>query len=285
MAALIHMVWRGKWDKVVTVFANTGEENEETLEFVRQCDGRFGFNTVWVEAVVHPGRTGTTHRVVDFTTASRKGEPYKDVIEKYGIPNQEWPHCTRELKTRPMYSYLDSLGWERGTYQTAIGIRADEARRRSKTAKKKGIIYPLMDMQPTTKPEVNEFWVNQPFRLNLMGYEGNCKWCWKKSSRKLFTIMSDHPERFDFPERMEEMYGQVGAEFGKPETTYTHRVFFRGELSTKALREVFAVNKDALERAENDAIILPSGRRLALDAEPGGCTETCEPDFEEELPA
>lgn len=277
MAALCNMVWRGKWDKVVTVFANTGEENEETLEFVHQCDRHFGFNTVWVEAVVHPGRKSSTHRVVDISTASRKGEPYEAVIQKYGIPNSEWLHCTRELKTNPMKSYIKSLGWKKGEYQTAIGIRADEAKRRSKTAKRRGIIYPMMDMQPTTKPEVNEFWLSQPFRLNLMGYEGNCKWCWKKSARKLFTIMSDNPERFDFPERMEEQYGTVGAEFGKPETKYTHRVFFRGELSTKALREAFAANKDALERAEDDAILLPNGKRLALDDEPGGCGEICEP--------
>lgn len=285
MAALCHMAWRGKWDKIVTVFANTGEENEETLEFVHQCDRRFGLNTVWVEAVVGKGRTGTSHRIVDISTASRRGEPYEAVIQKYGIPNQEWPHCTRELKLRPMKSYIESLGWEPGTYEAAIGIRADEPKRRSKTAKKNGIIYPLMDMRATTKPEVNEFWMSQPFRLNLMGYEGNCKWCWKKSARKLFTIMSDNPERFNFPEKMEERYGTVGAEFGKPETKYTHRVFFRGEMSTKALREAFAENKDSLERAEDDAITLPSGMQLSLDVEPQGCVDACDVNFEEALPA
>lgn len=35
----------------VRVFANTGFENEATLEFVRDCDNYFGFKTVWVEAV------------------------------------------------------------------------------------------------------------------------------------------------------------------------------------------------------------------------------------------
>ena len=282
MAALIHMVWRGDWDEVVTVFANTGRENEETLEFVHQCDRRFGFNTVWVEAVVHPGRKSTTHRVVDISTASRKGEPFEAVIAKYGIPNADWPHCTRELKLRPMLSYIESLGWERGTYDTAVGIRADEAHRRSKTAKKNRITYPLMDRQPTTKPEVNEFWLNQPFRLNLMGYEGNCKDCHKKSARKLFTIMADHPERFDWSERMEEQYGHVGAEFKKPvPPPYTKRVFFRGYLSTKDLRAAYAACKDTLERAENDAVALPDGRRLRLDEEPGGCVESCEVNFEE----
>jgi hypothetical protein len=33
------------------VFANTGQEREETLEFVKQCDDHFGFGTVWIEGV------------------------------------------------------------------------------------------------------------------------------------------------------------------------------------------------------------------------------------------
>lgn len=283
MACLCNLAWRGKWDKVVTVFANTGEENEETLEFVHQCDRRFGFNTVWVEGEIQPGRKGTTHRIVNISTASRKGEPFEAMIQKYGIPNDDWPHCTRELKLRPMQSYIASLGWEPGSYETAIGIRADEAHRRSKSAKANGIIYPLMDMQAITKPEVNEFWLSQPFRLNLMGYEGNCKWCWKKSLRKHLTIMEDHPRRFDFPERMEGLYGTVGAEYRKDTPAVNPvRVFFRGHTSTKDLRAAHAAGRASLDRAEDDSVVLPDGRRLPLDVEPGGCVETCEPNFEEQ---
>lgn len=275
MAALCNMAWRDQWDKVVTVFANTGEENEETLEFVHQCDRRFGLNVVWVEAVVHPGRKSSTHRIVDISTASRKGEPYEAIIQKYGIPNRDWPHCTRELKLRPMQSYIESLGWERGTYETAIGIRADEPRRRSATAKQNGIIYLLMDKQPTVKKEVNKFWMSQPFRLYLTGYQGNCKWCWKKSEAKLLAIMDEAPEKFDFPERMEAAYGTVGAEYEKAEPAKNERrVFFRGHTSTIDLRALYANRKAAgtLEDVVDDALALP-------DEDP--CVESCEVDFEE----
>jgi hypothetical protein len=288
MAALIHMVWRGQWGDVVTAFANTGQENEETLEFVQQCERRFGFQTVWVERnAAGSVRKGDAHRIVDISTASRNGEPFEAVIQKYGIPNQDWPHCTRELKLVPMKSYLRSIGWEPGTYDTALGIRADEARRRSKSAKENRIIYPLMDMRPTTKPEVNEFWMSQPFRLNLMGYEGNCKTCWKKSLRKLLTIMDDNPRKFDWNEQMEAKYGTVGAEYRKDTPAKNERrVFFRGHMSTKDLREVHAHAKfmGTLERAEDDAIQVPStGELFQLDAEPsdGACTESCEVNFEE----
>lgn len=110
------------WDEIVVVFANTGQENEETLEFVHHVETYYEVSIIWVEAVVHKGRKACTHRIVDFRTASRKGEPFENVITKYGIPNQAWPHCTRELKERPIHSYVASLGWKKGTYATAVGV-------------------------------------------------------------------------------------------------------------------------------------------------------------------
>ena len=91
-----------KYNNVVTVFSNTGQENEETLEFVKNCDDKFGFNTVWVEAEVNPSKgKGTTHRIVNFDTASRDGRPFEDVIRKYGIPNQTWQILFQDLIDEP----------------------------------------------------------------------------------------------------------------------------------------------------------------------------------------
>lgn len=45
MTQMLLTKWRRKYDKVVVVFANTGEENEATLDFVCQCDIAFGFDT------------------------------------------------------------------------------------------------------------------------------------------------------------------------------------------------------------------------------------------------
>jgi len=207
---------------------------------------------------------------VDFATASRKGEPFEEVIKKYGIPGPEWLHCTRELKLQPMRSYLNTI-WEPGTYDVAIGLRADEAGRKNINQDKTRIVYPLLDWEFITKPHVNEFWMKQPFRLQLTGYQGNCKWCWKKSMRKHMTLMSENPRMFDFPERMEEMYGL--------DKSGVQRVFFRKHLSTKNLREIYEANKDTLQKAEDDSITLPNGDLFPLDLEPGGCIESCEIDF------
>jgi 3'-phosphoadenosine 5'-phosphosulfate sulfotransferase (PAPS reductase)/FAD synthetase len=73
---------------IVCVFANTGQENEETLEFFEKCDKEFNLNLVWVEAVINPEKgKGVRHKIVNFDTASRNGEPFEDAIKKYGMVN------------------------------------------------------------------------------------------------------------------------------------------------------------------------------------------------------
>lgn len=146
------------YKEVVTVFANTGQENEETLEFVDRCDRAFGLAVVWLEAEVNPVHgEGTGCRVVDFGSADRDGRVFESVINKYGIPNQDYPHCTRELKGNPIRAYLRSIGWRVGAYDTAIGIRLDEIDRMSVKASEQRLIYPLVSRFPSKKPHVNEF--------------------------------------------------------------------------------------------------------------------------------
>src|SRR5687768_16003487 len=63
------------------LFANTGEENEETLRFVDQCDKYFGLNVIWVEGVSNPEYgVGVTPVEVNHETASRDGEPFESMI-------------------------------------------------------------------------------------------------------------------------------------------------------------------------------------------------------------
>ncbi|TIN83066.1 phosphoadenosine phosphosulfate reductase family protein [Mesorhizobium sp.] len=264
---------RAEYDDVRCVFANTGQENEQTLEFVERCDKSFGLNVVWVEADVSPIHgDGTRHTVVDFVGADRTGAVFESVIDKYGIPNQDYPHCTRELKGNPIRSYLRNIGWQIGTYDTAIGIRTDEIDRISATAKEQRLLYPLVSRFPHTKPMVNAFWEKQPFRLELKGYQGNCKWCWKKSLRKHLTIITETPEAYDFPERMERDKAECGAGDAR-------RVFFRGHRGVADLRRLAATTK--FTPASDDARQYQPGLfDFDMDAA-SGCEETCEVEFGE----
>jgi hypothetical protein len=213
------------YENIVFVFANTGLENEQTLEFVERCDMKFGLKLHWVESLVWQGeRKGTGYTLTDYEHAKRKGEPFTAVIQKYGIPNQATPHCTRELKQAPINSFAKV--WFNGeSYHTAIGIRKDEIDRINAKAKEMGFIYPLINskMIPSNKPMVNIFWRSMPFRLELKGYQGNCKTCWKKADRKLFQIAKENPSAFDFMNEMEQM-GH-------------NKVFFRNNRSAKQILE------------------------------------------------
>ena len=183
------------------VFANTGKELEETLIFADKCDKELGLNLVWIEAVINPEKgKGTGYKIVDFETASRKGEPFKDLIAKYGLPSKLYRHCTRELKEIPIHKFArEILG---SKYETAIGIRADEKHR---LKEKPGYVYPLAELNVDEK-FIRNWWDKQCFDLNLKDYEGNCDLCFLKSKRKKLTLVSERPEIANWWDEMEEQY-------------------------------------------------------------------------------
>jgi hypothetical protein len=266
--------------EMLVVFANTGEENEETLEFVKKCDEILDFNTTWVEAKVHHGeRRGTSHNIVDFESASRNGEPFEEVIKKYIMPSPSAPLCTRELKTSPITSFVKKeAGWNK--FYTAIGIRVDEFDRMSVHKEKLRYIYPLCELNPKTKPEINAYWNDMPFRLELKGYEGNCKVCYKKSLRKLITIAKYNPEKFDVFKKFEEKYDHFAPE-SKPQLEERFPLrFYRNYLSVDDILEMakkpFIEAKDDSEQIDFQQRLFDNEFDIDLD-QGSGCEETCEP--------
>lgn len=228
----------GATHDIATVFSNTGREDPRSLDFVHECDQRFGWGVVWVEAIVDMTQgIGAQHRVVDYQTASRDGRPFEDYIRKYGIPNMVSPKCTGVLKENTIHHFArHGLMWKSKSYDTAIGIRADEAHRVSKSAKENRYIYPLVDAG-LTKADVIKEVRSWGFDLMLNEHEGNCMDCWKKSFRKLCTIALENPERFDWTRRMEEKYSthKVTAANKSPDGK---RLFFRG---FKTVDDIFAM--------------------------------------------
>ena len=191
-----------KYEKKLIVFANTGKEKEATLRFVNECDKRWNLGVVWIEAdVTQEKGTGTEPKIVTFETASRNGEPFRDVISKYGLPSKKFRHCTRELKEVPIHKYARRvLGKD---YLTAVGIRADEPHR---LGKKPNYIYPLAEMG-FTEEIIRRWWDKQDFNLELKDYQGNCDLCFLKSKRKRLTILAENPSISEWWQAMEETYG------------------------------------------------------------------------------
>jgi len=156
MAKLIFELPKYKKFKKLVVFANTGKEKEKTLKFVNECDKAFKLDVVWIEADVnHKKGKGTDYKVVSFETAKRNGEPFEEVIQKFGLPSKYYRHCTRELKEVPIHKFAKSIF--EGEYLTAIGIRADEKHRLGSDPKK---VYPLAEMG-IDELIVRNFWDRQ----------------------------------------------------------------------------------------------------------------------------
>ena len=250
----------------IFVFANTGLEHEKTLEFVNECDKRFSLNLVWLEAVIDPRpNKGTTHKVVDFQTACRDGVVFEGMIEVYGIPNKDWPHCNRELKITTIESYQKSLGFKK-SHKRAIGIRSDEADRMDIKGIKSGkIIYPLIKWMPITKAEIRHWWAEQDFDLQIDVHYGNCVTCWKKSDRKLMTIAKQEPERFDFYRRMEKDHKFSG--YGDDP-----RVFFR---EFKTVDDIFLEAEKPFKEFKDNMPELQQRLFDPIDYS-NGCSDSCE---------
>lgn len=220
-AFMAQWLWKHKQDEyeMLFVFANTGQENEETLQFVDKCENEFGFKINWIECDVKDGKgNGTSFTLTNFKNAKRNGEPFEQVIKKYGIPNPAFLHCTRELKMNPIKAFAKSI-WGKEKYYLAIGIRVDEFDRMNDKFRELRIIYPLISEIPMTKPKINFYWKQQSFRLNLKGYQGNCVTCYKKSDKKLFQIAKENPSAFDFFDKMEQEYGNGQQIFRQNRTT------------------------------------------------------------------
>jgi len=180
------------------VFANTGKEKEETLEFVRDCELNWGIKISWIESdlSLKLKPRGANYKEVDFETASRNGEPFQKVIQKYGIPNRVSRFCSGIMKKEIIQQYMKDKGYKKWT--TAIGIRADEPDR------VREYWYPLYEIG-VTKQIVDLFWERQSFNLMLKPHQGNCDLCHLKSMSKRKKILQENPKIAEWWIKMEEM--------------------------------------------------------------------------------
>ena len=207
-----YMLWRvlqanqGLPEEAIVCFANTGKEEEATLEFVRDCEKNWGVEIHWIEY----RNSEQKFERVSFETASRNGEPFEALIHhRKMVPNTRARFCTAELKIRAVRRYIQSLEWEE--WQNMIGIRGDEQRRAVKMQADSKSETPVMPLHRAgvQKRDVLEFWSNHPFDLQLpivngetMG--GNCDLCFLKSLPKITTLVAQKPERAIWWAKMED---------------------------------------------------------------------------------
>ena len=197
-SAMMAKIMLDNYDRedMVFMFANTGKEMPETLDFVNECDKNWNLGLIWIEYDMQHG-----YKVVGYETAARAGEPFGQLIEKRKyLPNTVTRFCTQELKIRPMKKYLISIGQKNWT--AAIGIRYDEQNRYRRLKGNSGkdrwdYIFPLYDFK-ITKKEVYDFWNSQSFDLGIPSEHGNCDFCFMKGLAKKVSQARKMPERLDW---------------------------------------------------------------------------------------
>lgn len=192
-------------DDVYVVFANTGKETEETLEFIKECGDRWDIHIYWLEHYFADERPKHRTKEVTFETAARNGEPFERLIDdrKY-LPNPVTRFCTSELKIKVMERFMRSKNYD--DWDNVLGLRYDEPRR-AISAKKADYqkwtnITPLYDAQATID-DVLEFWNNNDFDLKLPAYNGktlggNCDLCFLKGQKTLTQLIKEQPHRAEW---------------------------------------------------------------------------------------
>ena len=190
-------------DRCKVLFANTGREMPETLDFVQRISDTWSVPITWLEYTRRDNKVG--FNVVNHNSASRSGEPFDTLIYKPYLPNVAKRFCTEELKVRTMKRYLVSCGWKR--WINTIGIRADERHRVKESRDNRWINwYPLYEGGDTNE-DVMSFWKRHSFDLEIMKGAGNCDGCFLKSEATLAAMFREHPDRMAWWTAMEKKIG------------------------------------------------------------------------------
>lgn len=237
-------------ENVEIIFCNTGKEHPATLDFVRDCQENWGIDITWLEYRYSPERRGGRkdprhhHVVVDYDTASRKGEPFMQLIRaKWKCPSIDKRFCTIELKIKTIERYCRrELGWKKHT--VLLGMRYDEPHRIEKSLMENcHVDYPLWHASVSVR-EVNEYWKNNWFDLAIPNYLGNCDMCFLKNDRKLLYIAREHPELVEWwSNEEEELHDRLKERHGWETITAQ----FNPNRSYKQIRELAYMKLDLFE--------------------------------------
>lgn len=158
----------------IVLFCDTGREHPLTYKFIDDFEKNEGIKVIRIS--YDGGFEGMLER------------------NKF-LPNVAIRKCTVELKIKTAKRYLRALGIQR--FENYIGFRADEQRRINESQYKKVINrFPLFEMG-INKADVNQYWLNKSYNLEVPSILGNCDLCFLKGKNSIISILQHYPELAD----------------------------------------------------------------------------------------
>jgi 3'-phosphoadenosine 5'-phosphosulfate sulfotransferase (PAPS reductase)/FAD synthetase len=220
MAYHIHTSEKYKDYNKAYVFANTGMERPETIDFLKKIESVWGIPLTLIEGTYsNIMGVGVGYKIVDWDSLDMKANVFEQCIMHMnkgifdGLPNQDAPYCSERMKTRPCNKFAKDI-FNDEKYITAIGFRREDMPKRISCAEIKHDeqrIFPLLTdfIEPIGLLELNSWWNQQAFKLGINSKFGNCELCWKKSDNNLVEVIRNGTRFVDWWQRMEDQYGNT----------------------------------------------------------------------------
>lgn len=218
-----HIQTNKKYEKYnkVYVFCNTGMERPETIDFLKKIEKHWNMTINKIEGVYSSVMDeGVGFKLIDnWDDLNMDALPYEQAIMHKnkgvfnGLPNQDAPYCSENLKTIPAKKFCDSI-FGVNNYKKAIGFRKEDMPKRISWAeikKDKDRIFPLItDFEnPISQFDLNKWFDKQNFKLEIHGRYGNCELCWKKSDENLMANIRYGTRFIEWQNKMEIKYNSV----------------------------------------------------------------------------
>ena len=202
------------------VFANTGMERPETIEFLRNIQDVWGKPVTLIEGT-YSNVMGVAigYKIVDWNSLDMNAKPFEGAImhinkgDYSGVPNSNAPYCSPSMKTLPCESFAKDI-FGKKNYLKAIGFRKEDMPKRiswPEIKEEKTRIFPLLTdfYEPIGLQELNSWWNIQPFQLGINSKLGNCELCWKKSDKNLVEVIRNGTRFVEWWKKMEDQYGNT----------------------------------------------------------------------------
>lgn len=215
------------------VFCDTGEELEETYDYISKLQSFLGKKIAWLKSE----------------------KDFKYYLDLYNgvLPDASTRWCTRMLKLKPYERYLGS-----DEVISYVGIRADEAQRKGYISTKPNIrtVFPFIE-DNIGKEEVyrilKESGLGVPSYYNWRSRSG-CYFCFFQQKREWIGLYENHPDLF----KKAAAYEKIG---DGPRDTYTWN---QGESLYDLIKpeRIAQIKSDYIKRQEREKSRFSAKQRL-----------------------